>query len=241
MGETQTWNVIPPKDGHIQKPHRFDMKMRLLILAAVFPLVLGACNTDGEQGDVSPQSFTNALTAIQSATGELGGRIVFPSEYSQHSIRFSLGPITFVTHPDGRFHVTRVPTGTYLLRVHKKGYEPVSKTVTIPDGGIARMHPLRMVLARGVVLGRLVHEKGRYAKGLAVRLYPGGGISTTGHNGMFRFVGVGPGEHFVRVMDPQYTAYEKRVVLKPSEKRNLGNITVFQQSRENEPTARLDN
>ena len=216
------------------------MKAIWFILASVCVIALASCGSGGGQGDIPTQPFTNALTAIHTETGELTGRILFPSEYAQHSIRFSLGAVTFVTHPDGRFHITRVPAGKHRLQVRMKGYEPVRRTLTISGGGQMRLNPVRLVQARGWVLGRLVNQKGRSARGLTVNLDPEGGVTVTDNDGIFQFLGVSAGEHVFRVRDSRYFAGNKRFALIPNEKKNLGNIMVYRLIRTNQPTARLE-
>ena len=122
-----------------------------------------------------------------------------------------------------------------------KGYEPVRRTLTVSGGQPVRLKPVRLVQARGLVLGRLINQKGLSAKGLTVNLEPEGGVTVTDKDGIFQFLGVSAGEHLLRLRDSRYFAGNKHFALNPNEKRNLGNITVYRQYRTNQPTAKLGN
>ncbi len=226
------------------------MKAVWLLVAAIsavglFGLGLTACTPSEDGPEIPAQPYINALTAMGTPTGELTGQILFSSEYAQHSIRFSLDHVTFVTHPDGRFHIARIPAGQHLLKARIKGYEPVSLPVAVPAGGRLVLEPLALVQARGLVLGRLVREKGLSAKGLKVRLDPNDGVEITDSEGIFQFLGVSAGEHVLRVRDHRYFAGNTRFRLKANERRNLGNIRVYLQTRlgthTDRRTARLQN
>lgn len=228
-------------DGRTNPSFGIGMKRGLLLIASICLLPLAGCDSSPHRGDIPAQPFANALVALQGGSGDLRGRILFPSEFAQHSIRFSLGGVTFVTHPDGRFHVTRIPAGDHLLRVRIKGYEPVARPVRIAEGGNLQLHAISMVQARGRVLGRLVNRKGGSVSGVEVHLHPEGGVTVTDKEGIFQFLGVSAGDHTLRVKDKNYFAGNQHFSVKANHRRNLGNITVYRQSRSNAPTARLGN
>lgn len=241
---TNLWHLrCPERDSPSQgRAHRLSLafvmsKFGLLIAVCVF--ALAACDTGGDSGDIPAQSYVNGLTAVISDTGDLRGQILFPSEYAQHSIRFALDEVTFVTHPDGRFRVSHVPAGDHWLHVHIKGYEPVRRAVVVAKGDALVLPPLRLVEARGKVLGRLVSDQGRSAEGVEVRLVPDDGVAVSDGDGIFQFLGVGAGDHTLVVKDPRFFAGNQHFSLTANERRNLGNIRVYRQTRGEPRTARL--
>ncbi len=218
------------------------MKKLGLILAVLCALGLTvACNASDEQDttDVAPQPYLDAVSGLLRDTGALHGQILFPSEYAQHSIRFALGDVTFVTHPDGRFRMHRIPAGEHTLSVRIKGYEPVQRPVRIRDSKVHRLGDLRLVEARGRVLGRLVGEGGRSAVGVELHLTPDDGVAVTDGDGIFQFLGVSAGDHVLKVTDTRFFAGNQRFRIVPNEQRNLGNIRVYPQTRAGTRTARL--
>lgn len=212
------------------------MNRHFLLIAAACAVLVTGC--DGG-GDVPAQAYVNGLTAAVSKTGQLRGQILFPSEYAQHSIRFALDDLTFVTHPDGRFHISNVPLGQHWLDVRIKGYESRRVSLVVTDGKPMVLDPVRLVEARGKVLGRLVADKGGSAGGVEVQLVPDTGVALTDADGIFQFLGVGAGDHTLVVKDPRYFAGNQHFRLASNEARNLGNIRVFPQTRGATRTARL--
>lgn len=215
---------------------------KLAILAALLgTVVFVGCDLGSGGGDVAAQSYVNGLVAMVSRTGDLRGQILFPSEYAQHSITFALDNVTFVTHPDGRFLVTHIPVGDYHLKVAMKGYEPVSEPVHVEGNKEVVLSPMRLVEARGRVLGRLVRAKGGSAEGVEVHLSPDDSVATTDSDGIFQFLGVSAGPHTLMVKDPRFFTSNQHFDLANNQRRNLGNIRVFRQVREDPQTARLQN
>lgn len=216
------------------------MTLRRTLICCMALLFLGACGGKWGGDDVPFQPYTNALTAFFSDTGNLSGRVLFPSEFSQHSIRFSLGEFTFVTHPDGRFRISRIPTGTHRFIVNMQGYEPIRQTVTISRGNTTRLEQMAMVQARGLVFGRLINQSGNIAAGIRVQLDPLGGVGLSDHRGVFRFDGVKAGHHLLKIDDSRFTPKVKRFVMEANEHRNLGVITVIRLPGSSRRTAKLD-
>jgi hypothetical protein len=217
------------------------MKKLAIVIALLGAVVFVGCDLGAGGGDVPAQRYVNGLTAVVTRTGEMRGQILFPSEYAQHSIPFALDDLTFVTHPDGRFRVTNVPTGEHRLRVHVKGYIPVVTPVQVSDGHELELPPLRLVEARGRVLGRLVGDKGVSAEGVEVHLAPDDGVATTDADGIFQFLGVSAGEHILLIKDQRFFAGNQHFTLSANERRNLGNIRVYRQTFADPRTARLQN
>ncbi len=209
------------------------------LAALVFALAVSGCDLGGSGGDVPAQSYVNGLTAVVSRTGNLRGQIVFPSEYTQHSIRFTVDEVTFVTHPDGRFRISHIPAGEHWLDVRIKGYEPVRVPVTVSDGQTLALEALRLKEARGKVIGRLVQDKGSSAGGVELHLVPEDGVATTDGDGIFQFLGVSAGDHTLMVKDPRFFAGNQHFKLASNERRNLGNIRVYRQTRGDPRTASL--
>lgn len=217
------------------------MKKLAIVAALLGTVVFVGCDLGAGGGDVSAQSYVNGLVAMVTQTGDLRGQILFPSEYAQHSVTFALDDVTFVTHPDGRFLVTHIPTGSYHLTVTTKGYEPVSEPVKVINGEEVALAPVHLVEARGRVLGRLVQAKGGSAEGVEVHLSPGNSVAMTDGDGIFQFLGVSAGEHTLMVKDPRFFAGNQHFKLTNDESRNLGNIRVYRQVRGDPQTARLQN
>jgi hypothetical protein len=230
--------VYLPRDGRTASPARSMSKFNVL-LAACLALLFAGCNLGGQGADIPAQTYVNGLTAVVSATGDVRGQILFPSEYAQHSIRFALDDLTFVTHPDGRFRVNNVPAGDHRLDVHITGYEPLRLPLHVQDGAMVALEPLRLLEARGRVLGRLVLEKGRSADGVEVHLVPDEGVAVTDGDGIFQFLGVSAGDHTLMVKDTRFFAGNQHFKLASNEQRNLGNIRVYKQTRGDPRTASL--
>ena len=216
------------------------MTFRRTLFGCLALLFLGACGGKWGGDEVPFQPYTNALTALFADTGDLSGKVLFPSEFSQHSIRFSLGEFTFVTHPDGRFRISRIPTGAYRFIVNMHGYEPIHQTVEISRGNTTRLNPMALVQARGLVFGRLINQSGNIAAGIRLQLAPFGGVGQSDQRGVFRFDGVKAGIHLLKIDDARFSPQEKRFVTKANERRNLGVITVFRLPGSSRRTAKLD-
>ena len=213
------------------------MNKVVLLLFLVTSLGVAGCWQSTDMGDVPAQSYQNALSALETDNGNLFGQILFPSEFAQHSIRFSLDSLTFVTQPDGRFFIKRIPVGTHTLQVEIKGYESVYRSFDVAEDAQEKMRVFRLKEARGLVSGRLVKERGSMAEGIEVHLEPDGGVTLTNREGVFSFIGISAGKHVLKIRDPLYFTGNKHFNLISNEKRNLGTIKVFRQSRLNGKTA----
>src|SRR5574341_1905266 len=193
---------------------------RLLSLALVLAGVFG-CNRQSEFTDIPAQSYTSRLNLLGKGGGSLTGRLVFPSEYTQRSAVFFVDGVKFTTQPDGRFHVTSVPVGAHELRVQMQGFEPVTAPVAVADKQEASVGVLKLRMARGVVIGRLVDPQGRSASGVSVSLKPHGGSTYSDQDGIFQFMGVGPGDLTLAVADPYFAQRGMQFRLGQDERRNL--------------------
>lgn len=211
-----------------------------IIIGSLILVGMASCGGGRGVDEIQSQAYTNGLTALFSDTGKLTGRVVFPSEYSQHSIRFSLGPLTFVTHPDGRFLVARIPTGTHRFIVLMQGYEPIHRTVTIAEGKTTQLQQMALKQARGLVFGRLVNQYGQQAGGIRVQLDPLGGVNLSDPQGFFRFDGVEAGNHLLRINDSRFSPNVKHFVMEANQRLNLGVITVVRLPGSGGKTAKLD-
>jgi hypothetical protein len=175
---------------------------------------------------VQSQAYTSRLNVIGKPNGGVAGRIVFPSEFTQRSATFYVDQVKFASLPDGRFRVSTVPAGEHQVRVFAPGFEPTMVPVVVRDGTEAALQPIQLRIARGKVIGRLVDERGKSASGIAVHLNPHGGATLTDQDGIFQFLGVGPGEIMLGVDDPYFTPQPQRFMLSRDEQRNLGNVRV---------------
>lgn len=229
----------PPGMGYPLIP-MVNTMFRSIILSLSSILILGACNVMWGGGEIPYQPYTNILSSLGSDTGNLSSRILFPSEYTQRSIRFSVNGITFVTHPDGRFRISRLPVGNNRLSIKIKGYEPVERNVLISDGEMAVLKDVALSPARGMVLGQLVNNKGVKAHGIQVQLDSNGGVGVSDRNGIFRFMGVPSGEHLLLINDPRFSPSTRKFALLVNEHRNLGTIMVQRVGRSYQKTAQLD-
>jgi hypothetical protein len=207
----------------------------------VCTLGVAGCGAGGLSSDIPGQNYVNSLVAMTLETGDIAGRVLFPSEYDQRSALFGLDHLTFVTYPDGRFRIRRVPVGVHRLTLSVKGFEPVEAAVTVEKGRVVQVAPLRLVKARGRVLGRLVDDKGRSAAGLQLVLGPLGTATRSDTDGIFQFIGVTTGEHILVVNDPVFFSGNKRFQLESNERRNLGIIRVYRQTTLQPSTVGLRN
>lgn len=201
------------------------MRNNLLLLSAALLVAAAGCQPARDSADIQAQPYTSRLNLLGKASGGLAGRIVFPSEFTQRSATFFIDQVRFATLPDGRFRVSDIPGGKHQVRVMIPGFEPVALEVDVSGGEVA-LKPIELRMARGKVIGRLVDEQGKSAPGIAVRLAPHGGATHTDQDGIFQFLGVGPGELILRVDDPYFTPQPQRFVLERGEQRNLGNVRV---------------
>jgi hypothetical protein len=204
-------------------------KFGYFVLFALLPLV-AACDSVPEDYRVPAQSFARPIEGTDGADGKLYGQILFPAEYNQRSVVFELGGRQFVTHPDGRFLVEDVPAGEHVLRIRVKAYEPVLRRIEVPSEEAVAAGEVRLKMARGKVVGRLVSEKGSSAASVTVRLTPLGDAVTTDQDGIFQFIAVNAGDHELLVTDEQFFTYNRKFRIERGEQRNLGNIQVFRRA-----------
>ncbi|MDH5751329.1 MAG: hypothetical protein OEZ59_02790 [Deltaproteobacteria bacterium] len=196
-----------------------------LVISAL--LVLGGCDKGAGNEDIPAQNFGHSIDTLGKETGELTGRIQFPTEYSQRSAMFNIGEISFVTHPDGRFRLKGLPRGRHQLQVRINGYEKMEVSFDILPDEVTELANLNIQEAKGRVLGRLVDGNGKSASGLALRLSPSEKVVTTDNDGIFQFLGVGQGRHVITLQDPVFFTANRHLRLGGNETQNLGNIEVF--------------
>ena len=204
--------------------------LRIFLAWIALATALSGCERVSGMEEVPAQTFATLPEVLGRETGSLAGQVFFPSEYTQRSVSIRLDGNTFVTHPDGRFFVTRIPAGKHVLSVQVKGFEPIERKVEVLPDKTGAVGEVRLALARGTVLGRLVFLDGASAQQLPVRLEPMGGQTTTDSDGIFKFIGVSTGQHQLLIEDPRYYTKALTVKLKPSETRNLGIVNVFRRA-----------
>ena len=193
-------------------------------------LLLSACGNVPDEFRLPPQEYVKVLELNGRESGGLFGRILFPSAYTQRSVRFSLDDRTFITQPDGRFLIEGIPAGTHELTILVKNYEPIFQQFVIDRSEAVQAGPWRLKMARGKVIGRLVVENGDSAANVQMRLMPLGGMAKTDGDGIFQFIGVNSGSHLLRVTDSRFFTYNREFSLSKGEQRNLGNIKVFRKA-----------
>ncbi|MBI4081192.1 MAG: hypothetical protein HY423_01145 [Candidatus Lambdaproteobacteria bacterium] len=205
------------------RPHR---RLRLFGAALLLSALAGGCLADPGSDAIPSQHFGNLLELGGVPRGSLGGRLLFPSEYAQRSVDFRLGGRLFVTTPDGRFVIERIPAGAYRLEVHLPGYEAIERSIEIAGGQRAEAGIFKLRRARGRVVGRLALPDGTSAAGVQMRLdrYPNAIVSDK--FGIFQFMGVGAGSYRLIVSDARYSAAERTLDLRSGEQQNLGVIPV---------------
>lgn len=215
------------------------MKAFASILAVGIALSIAGCGSSREDSGIPTQNYMSGLEAMGKDTGEIEGRIAYPSEYNQRSTVFALDDLRFVTHPDGRFHINRISAGSHTLSVRINGFEPIKMEVKVGSDQLLNLGKMQLNMARGKILGRVVDGKGRSAVGLELKLTPDGGISVTDKDGIFQFIGVRKGAYTLKVTDSNYFAKNKHFTVKEDQKRNLGLIHVFRQSKIQNPSVGL--
>ena len=198
---------------------------QLLLLAGLLT-ALGACNQRDEVAEVEPLKYAGFLDNRGVEAGALFGKVRFPSAYSQRSTTVSIDGNSFVTSPDGRFHVRGVPAGEHTLVIHTKGFERVARIIWVDPDKVNHVGSIPLQFARGAVLGRMVDENGRSADAVTVHLMPYDGFAVTDHDGIFQFIGVNSGSHLLTVEDSSFSLSAREVTLKSGEQRNLGIIAL---------------
>lgn len=213
---------------------RLEMKKILSFVPIGIILLLTACDGVPDDYRLPPQEFTKVLELNGRESGTLFGRILFPSAYTQRSVRFTVGGRTFITQPDGRFLVESIPVGSHRLSILVKNYEPITQDILINGENAVQSGPWRLKMARGKVIGRLISENGKSTPGVDMRLLPLGEMAKTDADGIFQFLGVNSGSHVLRIMDSQFFTYNREFKMDKGEQRNLGNIKVFRKAGYNQ-------
>ena len=218
--------------GTFRARHLRVMDLRVAIAWGLIALAaaLAGCERVAGMEEVPAQAFATLPEVLGRETGSLSGQVFFPSEYSQRSVSIRLDQNTFVTHPDGRFLITRIPAGVHRFSLQVKGFQPFERPVRIAADATETLGELRLVLARGKVLGRLVFLDGASATELPLRLEPMGGQTRSDGDGIFQFVGVSAGQHKLLIEDARYYTKALTVELGPNETRNLGIVKVFRRA-----------
>ena len=191
---------------------------------------LSSCDSARGTEEVPAQDYASLPQVLGHETGSLSGQIRFPSEYTQRSVTVQLGESSFVTHPDGRFRITRIPAGTHRFAVRVKGFEPVERELKVLAEQNLALTPMQLALARGQVLGRAVFVDGQSASQLPLRLDPMGGTTQSDHDGIFKFVGVYTGEHALLVEDKRFYTKALTFRVNGNESLNLGIVQVFRRA-----------
>jgi hypothetical protein len=201
-----------------------------LALAIAGAVLFAGCTKSPESTDIPPQNYTSRINLIGKTSGSLTGQVVFPSAFTQHSTSFFINSVQLSTLPDGRFWVSSIPAGDYVLRVYVPGFEPIVQSVRIGKDQVTQVQGLALKQTLGKLVGRVVADDGRSAAGAVVRLEPYGLIGSTDRDGIFQFMGVGPGEHMLAVQCTGCERQEVPIRLRANEARNLGIVTVHRRA-----------
>ena len=206
------------------------MKGFVYILVLGFGITISGCNSLEEEYQIPSQDFSKAMELKDTESGSLFGQIVFPSEYTQRSLTFTVDGRNFVTMPDGRFLVESIPTGEHRLVVSVKGYESINKAFSVSEEEPTAAGIMKLEMARGKVIGRLVNEKGQSAQEIPIKLAPLGGLAVSDNDGIFQFIGVNSGPHVLKITDSKFFTFDRSIQIEQGEIRNLGNIKVFRRT-----------
>ncbi len=201
-------------------------RMPALVVLMTGLALLAGCDKSPESPDIPAQRYTSRINLIGKSAGSLRGQIVFPSAYSQRSAPFFVNGVQLASQPDGRFWVRSIPTGDHELRIYVPGFEPIVRPVRVQGGQTTDALTLVLQPARGRILGRVVTDDGRSAAGASIRLDPYGLIGSADKDGIFQFMGLGGGQHFLAVQCIGCDREEWTLRLQPNEARNLGIVTV---------------
>ena len=223
------------------------MTIRSVLFPTLFLVVLftasllwAGCGPRKQSDNIPAQPYATVLESPGSEQGDILGRIRFPSEYNQRSVSFLLDGKTFVTQPDGRFRISRVPVGSHLMRVYVRGFQRVDRTFRVTTDQEMDLGPVQVDLARGRLLGRLTHPDGTSAGGVNIKLSPLSGVAATDKDGIFQFLGISSGAHTLIVDDPRYIRDAREVYLEVDQQLNLGNIQIFRRVvQENRTASRI--
>jgi len=205
-------------------------KWAVVALALVAILACAGCDKSPESADIPSQTYTSRFNLVGKAAGSLKGQVVYPSAYSQHSAPFFLNDVQLSTLPDGRFWVRSIPAGEHRLSLYVPGFESIVRLVRIGGNQLTDAQALVLKPAWGSLVGRVVTDDGRSAAGATVRLEPYGLIGATDRDGIFRFMGIGGGEHVLEVQCAGCKSEQLVVRLQANEERNLGNLTVHRRA-----------
>lgn len=211
-------------------PRASAPKWAALALALAGALAVAGCDKSPESTDIPSQTYTSRINLVGKAAGSLKGQVVYPSAYSQHSTPFFVNGVQLSTLPDGRFWVSSIPAGEHRLSLYVPGFESIVRVVRIGGNQLTDAQALVLKPAWGSLVGRVITDDGRSAAGATVRLEPYGLMGSTDRDGIFRFMGIGGGEHVLAVQCAGCKSEELVVRLQANEVRNLGNLTVHRRA-----------
>lgn len=190
---------------------------RVLIALAAAALLAGVASAD--RGDQAAATATvSGIVTTGAAPGRPLRRVTVTLQAS--ALR---APISAVTGDDGRFVLTGIQAGQYLVRASRPGY--VDTVLGAPPGGILGApvvvgegeHVTGLAIhlpPGGVITGTVRHPDGRPARDARLQVAPvrtvdgrrrvrfnvGLGMVETDDRGIYRRFGLPPGEYIVQLM-----------------------------------------
>lgn len=180
-------------------------------LGALFARSSGVALAAGERVDIGELRFLNGAEVSGTVTDKPEGAPVSATLVAlEPAISRPQGaiPASVLTRENGTFIMRGVAPGAYLMRAHRDGYAPWSRSVTI-DGDL---RGLRIELAAGAtVAGKVLDDSGAPVGGADVRVEAIGNANSAfatnlttiaRSDGTFRVTGVPPGAATVRVVHP---------------------------------------
>ncbi|HHN75021.1 MAG TPA: carboxypeptidase regulatory-like domain-containing protein, partial [Acidobacteria bacterium] len=157
--------------------------------------------------EIPSVSVTGRIVDAQDREPLAGVRVTLVPAGTNDAETLSLGAYAATTDLDGRFRISHVTDGSWLLRTQRKGYAATSELVTIQGGRDPDPRELAIEATEGVVLD-LVLPSGVYPESARVAVLDAAGNSVlagaypTSEKGRLRLGGVPAGQWLILVATP---------------------------------------
>jgi len=200
------------------RPFVAPTSLRWMVLVAIVAVATAAsAQSNVRDPRRAPPLGTGAIRGrvVRADTGEPLRRVQI--RIDEWSAKDQSGPASTLTDAQGRYELTQLPAGTYLLKATRGGYVDMGygqrrpfergRPIEVAEGAVLERIDFAMALG-GVVTGRVVDEMGepvaQASVSLARRRYVDGERQLVGLNwtstddrGDFRIFGVPPGEYLM--------------------------------------------